>query len=107
MAINKITVDPDLIGRKVQSFQDRLGRLRRFMEAVERNVDLLATAAWASPSSGVLRQKYRLLQRQVAEAVNIVEDYIHKLNAVRTQYANTERQVEERMDALRTDVFGV
>ena len=107
MAIAKIVVDLDVVDRKIQSFQSKLQTLKKVMETISNIMDALAAVAWVSPASAALLQKFRALYRQILEAIKIVEEYIHDLTVVRTQYGNIEKALEEKMGALRTDVFGV
>ena len=107
MAIQRIVVDLGVIDKQIQSFMGKLDTLKQVMAAIDGFIKVLSAVSWISPASKLLLAKYQLLLKQIQEAIRIVDEYIHDLMVVRTQYGNVEKALEDKMSALRTDVFGV
>lgn len=103
----RIVVEVRVLNDHLQRLQERLGQVRRFMEAVNNIMNVISTVAWVSPSSAALLAKYRLLFRQIEEAMRIVEEYIQNITSVRDRFLGVEQQVQNRIEGLRTDVFGI
>ena len=107
MAMVRIVVDLSVVDKKIQSFLQKLNTLKKVMATIDRIIKVLAATSWISPASKALLAKYQLLKKQIDEAIRIVDEYIHDLMTVRTQYGNVEKLLNDKIGALKTDVFGV
>ena len=107
MAMKRIVVDLSVVDKSIQKFIGTLQNLKKFLQVIDGIMKVLSVASWISPASKALYAKYQLLKRQVEEAIRIVDEYLHDLMTLRTQYGNVEKALQDKIGALKTDVFGI
>jgi len=100
MAIARIVVDLDVVDRKIQSFITKLQTLKKVMDAVDTTIKVLTATSWVSPAAKALLTKFQILKRQLDEALRIVDEYIHDLMVVRTQYGAVEKRLQDLIGGL-------
>ena len=106
MAIQRITVDLDVLDREIQYYLQSYQALKHIFTDIESIMKILSVV-WKSPAAEYLQSKCRLLSGQNQEALLIVEEYIHDLITARKQYGNVEKAIQDKLSSLRTDVFGI
>jgi len=75
------------------------------MTNLERAVQAIAKVAWVSPASKALLAKLQLLLQTVQTSLRIVDKYISDLEEATRMFTQAEQRIEQKVNALKTDVF--
>ena len=92
---------------KLSAFNDHRQRLVKFLDNLERVMNALATVSWVSPASKALLVKFRALAQTIRTALKIVEKYISDLETAIKVFSAAEQRMEQKVNSLKTDVFGI
>jgi hypothetical protein len=103
--VKKIRISIPMFRRKLDAFRRHRQELLTFMNNLEIAVNAIATVAWVSPASKALLVKLRALLETVKVSLRIVEKYISDLETAMQQFSAVEDRIEQKVNALKTDVF--
>jgi DNA repair ATPase RecN len=101
----KILVKIAVFKSKLEAFRKHRQELLTFMNNLETAVNAIATVAWISPASKALLVKLQALLQTVKISLRIVEKYISDLEIAMQQFSAVEDRIEQKVNALKTDVF--
>ena len=107
MSMDRIVVDRAVIDRKLESFTNKINRLRKVLARLDEIISALSKVSWISKGARAFLAKFQLIRRQVEEAIKIVDKYIHDLTTLRNAFFNIENAITERANALKDNVFGI
>ena len=102
-----LKVDLGIVRGKLDSFSGKRQTLMNVMQQIRTVMQALAAVSWISPAARALLQKFLQLYKQIEEAIRIVDEYIHDLGVVIEQYTAIEQRLQEKAQALPTDIFGI
>jgi uncharacterized protein YukE len=107
-AMSKVLkVSTGVVRSKLDSFRSKRQHLSGIMQQIKDIMRQLATVRWMSPASRSFLQQFNKFSKQIDEALLIVDEYIYDLEFVLKHYSDVEQRTTEKMNVLRTDVFGV
>jgi len=92
---------------KLAAFRDHRQRLVKFIDNLERVINVISKVSWVSPASKALLVKFQTLLKTVRTALKIVEKYISDLENAIKMFSDAEARIEQKVNSLRTDVFGI
>ena len=102
-----LKVDLGIVNNKLGSFKNKRQTLSNVMNGIQTAINTLSLVSWISPAARAFKKQFEMLYKQVEEALRIVDEYIHDLETVIDQYTKIEDRLQQKVGALRTDIFGV
>jgi len=101
----KIKISIPMFRSKLAAFRQHRQKLMTFMNSLEQAINVIATVSWVSPASKALLVKFRALLQTVKTSLRIVDKYISDLEEATKMFSDAENRIEQKINALKTDVF--
>jgi len=107
MTVTIIKISIPEFRSKLEAFRNHRQRLIAFMNNLENAINVIAKVAWVSPASKALLAKFTMLLQTVRTSLRIVEKYISDLEEATRMFTDADSRVAQKIDTLKTEVFGI